>query len=65
MPKDIEVIVICPELEEDVLGAVPLVEYFLDKILTSAELKANRSFVCLAACITLDAKLHRYILAHK
>ena len=32
MPENIEIAVVSPELEEDVFWAVPLIEYFLDKI---------------------------------
>jgi hypothetical protein len=62
MPEDVEVLIIRPELKKDVFRAVPLVEYFLNKIFVLIQLKANWPFVCLNACITLNVQPHRHIL---
>jgi beta-phosphoglucomutase-like phosphatase (HAD superfamily) len=63
MTENVEVAVIGSQFEEDVFRAVPLVEYFLDKIFAPTHLKANWPFVCLAACITLNVDPHRHIVA--
>lgn len=65
MPENIEVLVVRSNLKEDVFWAVPLVQYFLDKMFVPIQLKANRSFVRLAASITLNVQPHLLILAYK
>lgn len=62
MPENVDVVIIRSHLKEDVFWPIPLVEYFFDKIEPFTQFKANRSFVCLAACITLNAEPHLHIL---
>jgi hypothetical protein len=64
MPENVKVAVIRSKLKEDVFWTVPLVEYILDTMFPLIHLKANWSFVGLAACITVNVQPHRYIVAH-
>jgi hypothetical protein len=64
MPQNVDVVIIRSYLKEDVFWAIPLIEYFFDEIWPFTQLKANWSFVCLAACVTLNLEAHPHILAH-
>jgi hypothetical protein len=63
MTENVEVAVVGTNLEEDVLWAVPLVDYFLYKIFVMIQSEANWSFVPLPARVTLNMHLHLIIVA--
>ncbi|HWC19111.1 MAG TPA: hypothetical protein VG498_19020 [Terriglobales bacterium] len=56
--KDVKVAVVCPELEELVFGATPLIDYFLHEILAFVQSEPNRYLVGLATRIALNVQLH-------
>lgn len=63
MTENVEVAVVGTNLEEDVLWTIPLIDYFLHKILAMIKLKANWPFVPLAARVALNPQPHFTIVA--
>jgi hypothetical protein len=63
MPENVEVAVVGTNLEDDVLRAVPLIDYFLHKIFPMIQSKANWPFVPLAARVAVNVQLHLIIVA--
>jgi hypothetical protein len=58
MTENVKVAVICPELEECVFWAVPLIDDFLNHVFVIVQLKAERSLVGLATGVTLNVQPH-------
>ena len=61
--QDIQVAIVGTDSKEGVVRAVPLVEHFLNHIVSLAELKPHRPLVRLPAGIALYAEDHRFGLA--
>jgi hypothetical protein len=64
MTENIQVAVICPQLEELVFRAVPLIGNLLHEIFVIVQFKTERSLIGLATRVTLNVQPHGYILAH-
>jgi hypothetical protein len=58
MPQNIDVAVIGANLEEDVIGAVPLVENFLDHVRMSFHPETNGPLIPFPPGIALHLHLH-------
>jgi hypothetical protein len=58
MTENVEVAVVGANFEEGMLGSVPLIDYFLDKIFAMIQSKAEWPLVALAARVALDMHLH-------
>ena len=63
MAKNVEVAIVCMNLEEDVFWTVPLIDYFLDKIFAITQSKTNWPFAPCAARVALNVQLHLAIVA--
>jgi len=65
MPKDIQIAIVCSNLEELVVWAAPLVEYFLYDMQSLAQMKAHGPLVGFHSGIALDAQLHSLIVSQE
>jgi hypothetical protein len=59
MAQDIEVPIVRTELKENMLRAVPLVDYFLYEIFALIQSKPNWPLVRLPSRVTVNLQLHR------
>lgn len=62
MAENVEIAVVRPELEKYIVGAIPLIDDFLDEIFSIIQLKADGSLVCFATGVTLNVQVHEPFL---
>ena len=58
MPEDVQIAVVCSDLEVGIVRTVPLIQHFLDEVVAVAEPEADWAFVSFLAGIALDLQGH-------
>jgi len=58
VPQDIDIAVLRADLIKRIVRAIPLVQDFLERVLTFVESKTNRPFVCLPSGIAIYFEIH-------
>ena len=58
MTENVKVAVVGSELKERMFGAIPLIDYLLNKIFVIVQLKSEWSLVGLPTGVTLNAQPH-------
>jgi len=58
VPKDVQIAVICADLEVGIVWAVPLIQQLLNEVIAVAEPKTHWSFVRLLAGVAFDVQCH-------
>ena len=58
LPQDIDVAILGADLIKRIVRAIPLVQDFLDRVLTFIKSKTNRPFVCLPSGIAIYFEIH-------
>ena len=58
LPQDIDVAILGADLIKRIVRAIPLVQDFLDGVLTFIKSKTNGPFVCLPSGIAIHFEIH-------